>query len=267
MPENPSPVLDDPVLPVAIPTTGLNGSCSSSSSCSSSGVPGANASSSVFATLFASSSTAPPSLPSHPNPGFSDLNQTMARPECQPPEFSLSASTEPVSLCLATNHGSSIFGHAGHERRQYAPPPQPAMSATALLQKAAQIGSANGGSLLRGLGLVTSTLSSVSSENLQWSSRQVEPETSPVPSGLGLGLPCDEGSGLKELMIGSSSMFGPKQPTLDFLGLGMAAGGSSNNGLTSLITSMGNGVDMAAVAAAASFGGTEFTSKDIGRSS
>lgn len=124
---------------------------------------------------------------------------------------------------------------------------------------------ANGGSLLRGLGLVSSTSSVVPSENLQWTSRQVETEASPVQSGLGLGLHCDEGSGLKELMIGSSSMFGPKQPTLDFLGLGMAAGGSPNGGLSALITSMGNGLDVAA--AAASFGGAEFAGKDIGRSS
>ncbi|KAL2905585.1 Protein indeterminate-domain 1 [Bienertia sinuspersici] len=263
--ENPSPVSEDALPPVAMAATGLNvsGSSSSSSSCSSSSA--ANASSSVFATLFASSSTAPTSLPSHPNPGFSDFIQTMTRPECPPPELPSPASSEPISLCLATNHGSSIFGPAGQERRQYAPPPQPAMSATALLQKAAQIGAAaSGGSLLRGLGLVSSS-SSVPSESLQWTSRQVEPETTPSSSGLGLSLPCDEGSGLKELMIGSSSMFGPKQPTLDFLGLGMAAGGSSNGGLSALITSMGNGLDVAA--AAASFGGPEYANKDIGRSS
>lgn len=263
LPEIPTPVSEDVLPPVSIVASELKGS--SSSCCSSSS--GANTSgSSVFATLFASSSTTPVSLPSHPNPAFSDFIQSMARPECPPPELPPSVSTEPISLCLATNHGSSIFGPAGQERRQYAPPPQPAMSATALLQKAAQIGAAgSGGSLLRGLGLVSSTSSAGTSEGLQWTSRQVEPETSPVQSGLGLGLPCDEGSGLKELMIGSSSMFGPKQPTLDFLGLGMAAGGSSNGGLSALITSMGNGLDVAA--AAASFGGAEFASKDIGRSS
>lgn len=264
LPENPTPISEDVLPPVAKATTGLNssGSSSSSSSCSSSS---ANTSSSVFATLFASSSTAPASLPSHPNPAFSDFIQTMTRPECPPPsELPPPAPAEPISLCLATNHGSSIFGPAGQERRQYAPSPQPAMSATALLQKAAQMG-ANGGSLLRGLGLVSSTSSVVPSENLQWTSRQVETEASPVQSGLGLGLHCDEGSGLKELMIGSSSMFGPKQPTLDFLGLGMAAGGSPNGGLSALITSMGNGLDVAA--AAASFGGAEFAGKDIGRSS
>ncbi|XP_057528559.1 zinc finger protein ENHYDROUS-like [Amaranthus tricolor] len=266
--ENPGPVSDVSVPPVSIAVTGLNDNCNSSTSCSSSSGAAANTSSSVFATIFASTITAPaaPSLPSLPNPGFSDFIQTMARPEFPPPELSLPVSTEPISLCLATNHGSSIFGPAGQERRQYAPPPQAAMSATALLQKAAQIGSANGGSLLRGLGLVSSTSPAAPSETLQWGSRQVEPETRPVLSSLGLGLPCDEGSGMKELMIGNSSMFGPKQPTLDFLGLGMAAGGSSNNSLTALISSMGNGLDVAAAAAAAAFGGPEFSSKDMGRS-
>lgn len=272
LPENPIPVLEDvlpppPPPPVAVVVTaGLNVSSSvSSSSCSSSS--GANTSSSVFATLFASSSATPPSLPSsHPNPGFSDFIQTMTRHECPPPELPQHGPTEPISLCLSSSHGSSIFGPAGPERRQYAPPPQPAMSATALLQKAAQMG-ANGGSLLRGLGLVSSTSSTGPSESLQWTSRQIEPDhSSPVQSSLGLGLPCDEGSGLKELMIGNSSMFGPKQPTLDFLGLGMAAGGSPNGGLSALITSMGNGLDVAA-AAAASFRGTEFSGKDTGRNS
>ncbi|XP_021757771.1 LOW QUALITY PROTEIN: protein indeterminate-domain 2-like [Chenopodium quinoa] len=262
LPESHTPVSENVLPPVSMVTAGLNGSGSSSSSCSSSS--GANTSSSVFATLFASSSAQPASLQSHANPAFSDFIQTMTQPECPPSELPQSAPAEPISLCLATNHGSSIFGPAGQERRQYAPLPQPAMSATALLQKAAQMG-ANGGSLLRGLGLVSSTSSAGPSDSLQWTSRQVEPETSPVQSGLGLGLPCDEGSGLKELMIGSSSMFGPKQPTLDFLGLGMAAGGSPNGGLSALITSMGNGLDVAA--AAASFGGPEFAGKDIGRSS
>lgn len=144
------------------------------------------------------------------------------------------------------------------------------MSATALLQKAAQIGAtASGGSLLRGLGLglVSSASSSrTTPDNFQWARQQLETETGPVPSGLGLGLSCDQGSGLKELMIGSSSMFSPKQPTLDFLGLGMAVGGSPNGGLSALITSIGGGLDVA-TAAAASFGGGEFAGKDIGRSS
>lgn len=132
---------------------------------------------------------------------------------------------------------------------------------------------ASNASLLRGFGIVSSSSPSSSGhqqENLQWNQRQVEPDGGSVAAGLGLGLPCDGGSGLKELMMGTPSMFGPKQTTLDFLGLGMAAGGSSNGGFSALITSLGGGIggnlDVAA-AAAASFGGGEYGAKDMGRSS
>lgn len=124
---------------------------------------------------------------------------------------------------------------------------------------------ATNASLLRGFGVVSSSLPSGHQENLQWPQMPVEPDSNSVPAGLGLGLPCDGGTGLKELMMGNPSMFGPKQTTLDFLGLGMAAGGTPNGGLSALITSIGSGLDVAA--AAASFGGGEFSGKDIGRSS
>ncbi|KAF5752958.1 protein indeterminate-domain 2-like [Tripterygium wilfordii] len=82
--------------------------------------------------------------------------------------------------------------------------------------------------------------------------------------GLGHGIPCDGSSGLKELMMGTP-VFGPKQTTLDLLGLGRAAGGNPNGGFSALITSINGGLDVAA--AAASYGGGEFAGKDIGRSS
>ncbi|KAF7828830.1 Zinc finger protein MAGPIE [Senna tora] len=67
-------------------------------------------------------------------------------------------------------------------------------------------------------------------------------------------------------MMGTPSMFGPKHTTLDFLGLGMAAGGGTpNGGLSALITSIGSGLDV--TAAATPFGSGEFPGKDIGRSS
>ncbi|GAB4847114.1 hypothetical protein Ancab_026124 [Ancistrocladus abbreviatus] len=260
LPENPTHGLEES----ALQTTGLSGSCSGSNSNSSSS--NGSTSSSVFASLFASS-TVSGSLQAQ-NPGFTDLMRAMGHPE-RSIDIAPSSSTEPISLCLAPNHGSSLFGTTGQECRQYALPPQPAMSATALLQKAAQMGAAaTGGSLLRGLGLISSSSSSAGdTENLNWSNQQVKPEGASVLSGLGLGLPCDEGSGLKELMMGTSPVFGPKQPTLDFLGLGMAAGGSSNGGLSALITSIGSGLDVAAAAAAASFGAGNYTGKDMGRSS
>ncbi|XWS45387.1 hypothetical protein CRYUN_Cryun15aG0132300 [Craigia yunnanensis] len=227
LPENPTPIVEEALAPAP---AGVNGNCSSSTSSVSNG----SSSSSAFASLFASPTASVSASLQPPQPlAFTDLIQAMGRSDC-PADLAPSTSTEPISLCLSTNHGSSIFGTAGQERRQYAPPPQPAMSATALLQKAAQMGAAaTNASLLRGF------------------------------AGLGLGLPCDGSSGLRELMMGTP-VFGPKQATLDFLGLGMAAGGSPNGGLSALITSIGSGLDVAA--AAASFGGGDFTSKDIGRS-
>ncbi|KAK8327799.1 hypothetical protein V6Z12_A11G207100 [Gossypium hirsutum] len=175
---------------------------------------------------------APAAAPTGLN-GSCSSSASLGQPDCLT-DLAPSPSIEPISLCLSTNHGSSIFGTAGQEHRQYAPPPQPAMSATALLQKAAQMGAtATNASLLHGFGL-------------------------------GPGLPRDGSSGLKELMMGTP-VFGPRQATLDFLGLGMAAGGSPNGGLSALITSIGDELDV--VAAATSFGGGDFTSKDIGRSS
>lgn len=174
-----------------------------------------------------------------------------------PSLFAPSSSIEPISLCLSTN--PSLFGPTTMQDPPHflTPlPPQPAMSATALLHKAAQMGSTgSGGSLLRGLGIVSTTSSSMELSNHD------------AASGLGLGLPCSSGggsgSGLKELMMGNSSVFGPKQTTLDFLGLGRAVGNGGNpgGGLSALLTSIGGGgaIDV--------FGSGEFSGKDIGRSS
>ncbi|KAG4175450.1 hypothetical protein ERO13_A11G185800v2 [Gossypium hirsutum] len=259
LPENPSPIMEESLAPApAAAPTGLNGSCSSSASLGSNG-----SSCSVFASLFASSTTSASLKPQHP-PVFIDLFQSVGQPDCLT-DLAPSPSIEPISLCLSTNHGSSIFGTAGQEHRQYAPPPQPAMSATALLQKAAQMGAtATNASLLHGFGIASLSSLSAQQDNLQWGQREVEPENTSVVAGLGPGLPRDGSSGLKELMMGTP-VFGPRQATLDFLGLGMAAGGSPNGGLSALITSIGDELDV--VAAATSFGGGDFTSKDIGRSS
>ncbi|XP_010999964.1 PREDICTED: zinc finger protein NUTCRACKER-like isoform X6 [Populus euphratica] len=261
-PDNPTQMIEEAPAGAPMPATvtaGFNGSCSSSTSSSSNG----SSTSSVFASLFASS-TASGSLQTPQTPAFTDLIHAMAHPD-RPTDLAPSSSAEPISLCLSTHHGSSIFGTAGQERRQYAPPPQPAISATALLQKAAQMGAAaTNASLLRGLGIVSSSSSSAQQDNTQWGHRQMEPENASHAAGLGLGRPCDGGSGLNELMMGTPSIFGPKHATLDFLELGMAAGGNPSGGLSALITSIGGGLDVAA--AAASFGGGEFAGKDIGRS-
>lgn len=255
--ENPSQILEEP--PVA---SSLIGSSSSSTSSSSNG----KTSTSVIAGLFASST--PPSTlqPPQQSTPYTDLIRAVAPPD-RSVDRGPASSVEPISLCLSTNHGSSLFGSAGQERRQYAPAPQPALSATALLQKAAQMGATatTNASLLRGLGIVSSSNTSGQQENLQWNTSNVEHENASVAAGLGLGLPCDGSSGLKELMMGTPTMFGPKHPTLDFLGLGMAAGGNPGGGFSGLMTSIGGGLDMAA--AAASFGSGDFVGKDIGQSS
>ncbi|KAG5621139.1 hypothetical protein H5410_006357 [Solanum commersonii] len=236
--------------------TSLTGICSSSSNSSSN----RSASNSTFASLFASS-TASGSLPSQA-PQFTDWFQSVA--PAPPPDIEPPSSMEPISLCLAMNHGSSVFGPAGQERIQYAAAPQPSMSATALLQKAAQMGAtATNSALLRGLGILSS--SSSSSGQHEWNGRQIDTDGATLAAGLGLGLPCDDGSGLKELMLGTPSVFGPKHPTLDLLGLGMAAGGGSTPGLSALITSMGGNLDVAA--AAGPFDSGEFCGKEFGRSS
>ncbi|KAE9607763.1 hypothetical protein Lal_00013372 [Lupinus albus] len=259
LPENPAQIVEVQATSV------LNGSCSSSANTINNGCATTN--NSVFGCLFAPSTTST-SLQSQTS-AFTGLIRAIGCLD-RPTDHPDPSSSDPISLRLFNNHGSSIFGAGGQEQHQYAPPPQPAMSATALLQKAAQMGTAaTNASLLQGFGIVSSSTASCSSSqqhSLQWNRpRLVEPsESATLPAGLGLGLPCDSGSGLKELMIGTPSSFGPKHTTLDFLGLGMAAGGSPGGGLSALVTSIGGGLD---VTAAASFGNGEFHDKVIGRSS
>lgn len=236
----------------------LVANCSSSSCSSSNG----SSTSNVFASLFASS-TSTGSLQSQ-TAGFTDLLQSVALP-AQTLDIAASSSLEPIALCLAINQGSSIFGTAGQELRQYAPAPQPAMSATALLQKAAQVGaSASNASLLLSLGIVSSSPSTNVTQEL--SQQTLEPDSTSLAAGLGLGLACDSGSGLKELMLGTPSVFGPKHTTLDLLGLGMAASGGSTSELSALMTSINGGLDLDAAAAAAApppYSGKEFGSQGM----
>ncbi|XP_047966102.1 zinc finger protein GAI-ASSOCIATED FACTOR 1-like [Salvia hispanica] len=231
--------------------TNLATGCSSSSCSGSSG----SSSSNVFASLFASSTSSANLQPQ--TTGFTNLFQSISCPDYTP-DVAPSSSSEPVALCLAVNQGSSIFGKVGQERRQYPPAPQPALSATALLQKAAQVGAAAPNmSLLRGLGVVSSSSSPNSTE--EWSQQKMETSGGSLASGLGLGLGCDNGSGLKELMLGTPSVFGPKHTTLDLLGLGMAASGGSTSGLSALMSSVNGGLDVSA--AAQPFNGREYDSQ------
>lgn len=206
--------------PIQMPQLPISGICSSD---------GSNRS--LFASLYTS-----PAAQSRTS-SFSDLIVSMTRPDrattAAPP-----SSTEPPSLCLSSN-GPTLFSPP--DRRQFAQPQPPHMSATALLQKAAQMGAAaTSSSLFRGFGPgLSSPLTAP--ENLQWD------HSDPSSGGLGIEHP---GLGLSEFMMGQS-IFGSKPATLDLLGLGMGiGGGAAAGGLSALITSIGSGLDVAA-----SFGG------------
>ncbi|XBJ00783.1 hypothetical protein VPH35_020596 [Triticum aestivum] len=147
------------------------------------------------------------------------------------------------------------------------------MSATTLLQKAAQMGAtSSSSSFLCGLGLDISSSSPASTSSgqhqqqehhhqepmqmqfpegslQQWPPR-LEPKPAPMMSaGMGLGLPYDSiggPMGLPELMMGQSSLFSTKPAMLDFLGLGMSpTGATTSRGLPVFMQPMGGAVGMA----------------------
>lgn len=189
--------------------------------------------STVFASVFSSSAISQPTQATGPS-SFS--NQISAsNTGIEPTSLSLSP-----SLYLSSN---SFFSKPEPSHIHYAPSPQPAMSATALLQKAAQIGaSSSSPSLLRGLGL---TMSSSSADN-----QQENTNSASAAAGLGLGL----SSGYTDAMMDPSSLFGSKPTTLDLLGLGVGADGTSTTGLSALLTSFSGG-SFNVRQSAASYGG------------
>ncbi|KAJ8772727.1 hypothetical protein K2173_027904 [Erythroxylum novogranatense] len=246
--ENPSRLSPPPPPP---PTaTCLAATATKTSSASSTG--------NVFASIFATPTTAETvTTISHQasisSPSISNLlcgltrsdncPTTMPTPRVMEPPPSLSLSP---SLYLSKN-ASSLFSPNQERQHHYAPSPQPTMSATALLQKAAQMGATSSNrSFLRGLRLQISSSSSSgqdnSNSNYQW---DVKSETNPAKGGLGLGLHSSD------VMMASSSLYGNK-PTLDLLGLGMGAS-------SALLNTYGSGFNIeaaaAAAAAAASYGG------------
>ncbi|KAJ8762351.1 hypothetical protein K2173_007509 [Erythroxylum novogranatense] len=166
----------------------------------------------VFASIFASSTTEATTIVSEQaspssSPSFSNLlcgvigsTTTIPTPRVMEPPPSLSLSPSPY----LSNNVASLFS-PNQEHHLYAPSPQPAMSATALLQKAAQMGATTSHqSFLRSLRLQDNY-------KHQW---DVKPESSnAVNAGLGLGLHSD-----------AAVNVALNQPaTLDLLGLGMGA--------------------------------------------
>ncbi|XBI49484.1 hypothetical protein VPH35_113038 [Triticum aestivum] len=177
------------------------------------------------------------------------------------PERALAA--KPPSLCLATDAASAQFSASAADWQQQLPPPSPSpsahMSATSLLQKAAQMGAtSSSSSFLHGLGLDILSSSPASTSSGQHQQQQhhhhqepmqmqfpegwleqcppwLEPELAPMMSaGLVLGLPYDSTGGpmgLPELMMGQSSLFTGASGLLVFMhpmggAVGMARTGS-----------------------------------------
>ncbi|MED6138425.1 hypothetical protein PIB30_074119 [Stylosanthes scabra] len=188
--------------------------------------------STVFATVLASSAgAAPPSTTSFP---------------------SLTTAT---SLSLSVPHylSNSVNNDPRHHYTACPqPPPTAALSATALLQKAAQMGAASSNtSLLRGLGLATSSPTGhhhhqdergiENPTTMQWnmSSHVKQENPSLADHNLGLGLPCGN-TGFADVMMGSPPM------TRDLLGLGIGGNGGDNvsrGGLSALLNSFGGNFD------------------------
>ncbi|XP_020530264.1 protein indeterminate-domain 2 isoform X2 [Amborella trichopoda] len=228
--------------------------------------PTSTNSSSMFASLFASAGGLQ-------NAAFTDLIGAMTRPDPTPPPVSTTTTTPAIALALGPS-SPSISALFSQKPSSLEPNPHlhytsttPAhMSATALLQKAAQMGAtaSSNSSFMRGLGLLPQTHQD--QHHHQNQNHHHPQENWTHHTGLGLGLlppeygvlPREEGVvSMQELM--SAPLFGPggalgsgfkgeemgcKPTTVDFLGLG--SGASGPGGLSALITSIGRGLDMAA---------------------
>ncbi|KAK9108808.1 hypothetical protein Sjap_016868 [Stephania japonica] len=230
-----NPEMPNNLPPNAADDMPSNACANAISSCSSNGGSSSN---SMCTSVFSSPSVGAPLQPQ--TTAYSDLICAMARTECPTSSIATAAVTEPTFLRLSPSNGFTLFGMAAQDERHYARPSQPAMSATALLQKAAQMGAAaSSASLLRGFG-ISLTTSPDQQESLQGNHNAEGDSVNPI-AGIGLGCAGDGGARLTELMTGPSSLFGSKPATLDFLGLGMAVGSTSTGGLSALISSMDGG--------------------------
>ncbi|XP_024971778.1 protein indeterminate-domain 2-like isoform X2 [Cynara cardunculus var. scolymus] len=192
----------------------------------------------VFASIFASPSVLPPSQSSPAS--YSNL-------VCGVVETDRNAKVEPMSLSLS----SSLYRSSTAAPSLFPPPDQtlhrqyvqPALSATALLQKAAQMGATSSNtSFLHALGLAPPPPSSSADQYQetsigQWSNIQSKQERND-----------NSGIGRDQMLMGP-----PAPTTLDFLGLGMGGGtGGSSGGYSAFLSSLG-----ASVSGGVSFGGVQ----------
>ena len=195
-------------------------------------------SASISGTTQISPTLPPPSLPA-----------SIVPYDCASIRPSASA-VNPTSLSLSTSlylssKGSSHFAPSDQDRLQYTWSTQPAaMSATALLQKAAEMGAtASNPSLFRGFGMATSSTGQDTSATIQWSRNlnRDHRNGSSLTAGVGLDLPSGpDGSGLM-MAGGPFCSFGSQPMTRDLLGLGLGGGGASASRFSALIASMGGG--------------------------
>ncbi|KAI4366387.1 hypothetical protein MLD38_022271 [Melastoma candidum] len=184
---------------------------------------------------------------------------TMPPAVLQPPPHLPQTEPASLSLFLSSTTAPSLFPMIAEQRPQhhmFVPAPQPAMSATALLQKAAQMGAAaSNASFLRGLGLAMSSSPSPSAYETntdmefaggnRWPGHvKIESIENPqIASGLGLGLvsPQHGYSCFAPSMMAHPGLYSSKPLTVDFLGLGMGHEGAETGGISALLTSLEGG--------------------------
>ncbi|KAJ4783313.1 Zinc finger protein [Rhynchospora pubera] len=259
-----SPPLPPPApLTLTEPTSTAATASQSTSVLTSTSGPTISTTPSLFASLFTSVT------PSGPTPQLTSYPDLI----CHVPE--------PPSLCLSTAPPISVFPQPSPtDRRSFTPStPSRHMSATALLQKAAEMGATSSGtSFLKGFGLDISSPSpseqhqdrEIRESGLQHWGQQLGHETAPLLSaGLGLGLHYENSPmDLPDLMMGPSSLFVSKPTTVDFLGLGMGPTVRSPAGVfPGLIQPIRGSLDLGAGSGSAGepFGGGSHNSSHGGR--
>ncbi|GER37588.1 C2H2-like zinc finger protein [Striga asiatica] len=196
LPENKNVHLQPAALTTSIAPAALTTSIAPAATTTATGSCSSTASGNFPATLSPSTSETPQSSINGPA-SFPGLLCPISGP--------IRPATDPMSLSLSPSfYGPFLQSTPQNHHHHYLQGPQPALSATALLQKAAQMGSTSSGSFISGLGLGPTSPSGPQSG-----------------LGLGLGLGSGGSSGLHDMMMGPSIFVEKPTTTLDFLGLGM----------------------------------------------